>query len=184
MIQAEPIIEGRLYDGMPQSVEVGPLEMDQDLQNDTNELLEAEQLTVILKLLHVTLQRDEEYVLHHSFMKERCCWVSAIDEGQFEGYFSGIQVGGHHPETHDSSFGCWVSSVSMCAQLKQSILFDAEWIDRIHHWGGGQPPTWYHTGGSEILLREGSMRGRWSKYPYNFSCHCQAHLLDHIATPS
>lgn len=35
-------MEGREYDGMPKSIELGPLEMDQNVQNDTNELLEAE----------------------------------------------------------------------------------------------------------------------------------------------
>jgi hypothetical protein len=42
MIQAEPELEGQVYEGMPKSVEVGPLEMDQHVQDDANELLESE----------------------------------------------------------------------------------------------------------------------------------------------
>jgi hypothetical protein len=62
MVQAEPVIEKRDYEGMPKSVEVGPLEMDQHIQDDSNDLLEAEQLTVLVDISDVTKCKEMEYV--------------------------------------------------------------------------------------------------------------------------
>lgn len=42
MVQVEPLLEGQVYEGMPKSIEVGPLEMDQHVQEDSAELLETE----------------------------------------------------------------------------------------------------------------------------------------------
>lgn len=50
MIQVVPIKEGRQYEGMPKSMEIGPLECDEAIQEEIDELLENEKMTVFVTL--------------------------------------------------------------------------------------------------------------------------------------
>ncbi|KAM3135346.1 hypothetical protein pb186bvf_012504 [Paramecium bursaria] len=51
MIQVVPVIEGRDYEGMPKSFEVGPLQQDPSIQESVDELLENEKMTVLLDVV-------------------------------------------------------------------------------------------------------------------------------------
>ncbi|CAD8117470.1 unnamed protein product [Paramecium sonneborni] len=57
MIQVVPIKEGRQYEGMPKSMEIGPLQKDESIQEEIDELLENEKMTVFVTLEQI-LSKD------------------------------------------------------------------------------------------------------------------------------
>lgn len=59
MVQAEPFLEGRQYEGMPKSQEVGPLEMDPQVQDRLTEILEKDSFAIPLTLEKVLKSTEE-----------------------------------------------------------------------------------------------------------------------------
>lgn len=53
MVQVVPSLEGREYEGMPKSCDIGPLEKDQTIQEEIDELLENEKMTVLVQIAEV-----------------------------------------------------------------------------------------------------------------------------------